>query len=240
MSIDKSTITSHQEEPNLDQKLALIRKIADVAVKNKQGFNYSYADIVSILAKVTAGMNKYGISLVPMIMPNTTQVEQVTYKETKFDKQGVPYDKYSTEFLVRADMKFLWVDDQTGESREVPWAMVGAQSDPSQAFGSGLTYCTRYFLNNYFQIPQVDSDPDKYRSDQKRAAEAEDLELAKSIIAQFDTQVRMYLADNPNSGQDVSKMVKKYVKNGDYNLINNPELAAKLLGEFRATFLKGE
>ena len=43
---------------NLIQKLAKIRSIADVAVKDKRGYNYSYADITQILATVKSGMKK--------------------------------------------------------------------------------------------------------------------------------------------------------------------------------------
>ena len=51
------------ETLNLIQKLAKIRAISDVVAKEKRGYNYSYADITSILAKITAGMKKYGVSL---------------------------------------------------------------------------------------------------------------------------------------------------------------------------------
>ena len=42
------------ETLNLIQKLAKIRAISDVVAKEKRGYNYSYADITSILAKITA------------------------------------------------------------------------------------------------------------------------------------------------------------------------------------------
>ncbi|MBR0156344.1 MAG: ERF family protein [Clostridia bacterium] len=180
-----------EEKLNLNQKLARIRKIADVVTKSKKGFNYSFADISDILAKIKAGMERYGVSLVPTITPGTMQVEKVVSVNTKLDRQGKSYDVTSTEYLARAEMVFLWLDDETGESREVPWNVVGAQSDPSQAFGSGLTYCTRYFLTNYFQIPQVETDVDTYRSKQREAEAAEDLSIAKSIIDQLDTDIRI-------------------------------------------------
>lgn len=42
---------SDTETLNLMQKLAKIRAISDVVAKEKRGYNYSYADITSILAK---------------------------------------------------------------------------------------------------------------------------------------------------------------------------------------------
>ena len=64
------------ETLNLIQKLAKIRAISDVVAKEKRGYNYSYADITTILAKITAGMKKYGVSLIPQIVPGTANVEQ--------------------------------------------------------------------------------------------------------------------------------------------------------------------
>ena len=49
---------SDTETLNLMQKLAKIRAISDVVAKEKRGYNYSYADITSILAKITAGMKE--------------------------------------------------------------------------------------------------------------------------------------------------------------------------------------
>lgn len=65
-----------EEQLNLVQKLAKIRAISDVVSKEKRGYNYSYADITTILAKITAGMKKYGVSLIPQIVPGTSHVQQ--------------------------------------------------------------------------------------------------------------------------------------------------------------------
>lgn len=54
-----------QEELSLVQKLAKIRAMSDVVVKGKRGYNYTYADITEILAHITAGMKKYGVTLIP-------------------------------------------------------------------------------------------------------------------------------------------------------------------------------
>lgn len=43
---------------NLVQKLAKIRAISDVVSKEKRGYNYSYADITTILANITAGIRR--------------------------------------------------------------------------------------------------------------------------------------------------------------------------------------
>jgi len=230
-----------EEELNLIQKLAKIRAISDVAQKNKKGFNYTYADITAILANVTGGMKKYGVSLIPCIVPGTAEVTQNVVVNTKSDKTGRIYDQTTTEMLVKADMVFKWVnnDDKT-DYIDVPWFVTGSQSDPSQALGSGLTYCTRYFLTSYFQIAQPETDVDAYRSKQKEAEASEDIAIANQVIEEFDKLVKQYLADNQDKAEDVKKFIGRYAKNANYFAIKEPELASKLLNDFKAKFLKGE
>ncbi len=227
------------EEMNIYQKLAKIRAISDVVSKEKKGFNYTYADITTILAKITAGMKKYGVSLIPSIVPNTTEVSQNVVVNTKFDKTGKAYDSTSTEMLVKADMIFKWINDDNPEDYiEVPWVITGSQGDPSQALGASLTYCTRYFLTNYFQIAQADSDVDAYRSKQKAAEASEDVAIANEIIQKFDVDVKKYLADNPDKAEEIKKFIGRFVKNSNYLTIKEPVIAAKLLEDFTNTYMK--
>lgn len=223
---------------NIYQRLAKIRAIADAVKKTKAGHNYTYADISDILAKITAGMAKYEVSLIPSIVPGTTEISQVVAVNTKLDRQGNSYDKTTTEMLVKADMTFRWVsNDNPTEFVDVPWTLTGSQADPSQAFGSGLTYCTRYFLSNYFQIAQVDSDVDAYRSKQKEAEESEDRAIAAQIIEEFDKVFKPYYAEHQDKSAELKKFLGKYVKSLDYFKIKEPALAAKLLEDFKNTYL---
>ena len=226
---------------NLVQKLAKIREMSDVVQKSKKGFNYRYADITDILAKITSGMKKYGVSLMPSIVPGTSNVSQVVSVNTKVDKTGKPFDSTTTEMLVTADMVFKWVDnDNPADTIEVPWVLTGQQGDPSQALGSSLTYTTRQFLTAFFQIAQSDSDVDAYRSKQKEAEVAEDKAVAEAIISEFDRLCKTFLADNQNKSDEVKKFIGKYVKGSNYFSITEPTLAAKLLGDFKNTYIKGE
>ena len=226
---------------SLIQKLAKIRAISDVVSKEKRGYNYNYADITSILAKITAGMKKYGVSLIPQIVPGTADISQNVVRNTKFDKQGKAYESVVTEMLVSADMVFRWVnDDNTEDFIDVPWFVTGSQGDPSQALGSGLTYCTRYFLCNYFQIAQADSDVDAYRSKQRSAADAEDKAIAEEIVSQIDVMVVQFLETNQGKKDEVKKFISNYARGGNYLAIKEPALASKLLNDFAEKYLKGE
>lgn len=229
------------ESLNLVQKLAKIRAMSDVVSKEKSGYNYKYADITTILANITSGMKKYRVSLVPSVVPETACVEQNVVSSTKFDKTGKPYEQKVTEMLVKADMLFTWINDDNPEDKiEVPWFVTGSQTDPSQAFGSGLTYCTRYFLTNYFQIAQADNDVDSYRSKQKAAEVSEDRAVAEEIIEKFDVLLKKYLTDKPDDTEQVKKFLSRYAKSANYFSIKEPALAAKLVEDFKNTYLKGE
>ena len=224
------------EKLNLYQKLAKIRKIVDVVSKQKSGFKYTYADINEILAKVKGGMERYGVSLIPEMISESPRVQMQELVSTNVMKDGSTVDKKSYEYLVCSDMVFRWVNnDNPDENIMVPWYIVGSQADPSQAFGSGLTYCTRYFLLNYFQIAQ-DNDVDKYRSEQKAAAETEERETAATIIKELDALVHELLADNPTKRDDVMRFMKRFTKDGNYNKVVEPAIAAKMLGDFKSTF----
>ena len=224
---------------NLYQKLAKIRKQVEVVQKNKSGYGYKYVTDDELLAKITVGMDKYGVSLVPNIVPGTLRVEPYTYKKTKRDKNG-SYEETVNEFTAVCDMSYVWVNnDNPEETVTVSWSMVGQQSDASQCLGSGLTYSMRYFLLKYFNVATPDDDPDNWRSKQKATEAAEDKALAEQIINTLDGVVKVFLAENPTRSDDVKKLMSKYAKGGNYFAITESALAAKVLEDFQATFIKG-
>lgn len=228
------------ETLNLYQKLAKIRKQVEVVQKNKSGYGYKYVTDDELLAKITVGMDKYGVSLVPNIVPGTLRVEPYTYKKTKRDKNG-SYEETVNEFTAVCDMAYVWVNnDNPEETVTVSWSMVGQQSDASQCLGSGLTYSMRYFLLKYFNVATPDDDPDNWRSKQKATEAAEDKALAEQIINTLDGKVKVFLAENPKRGEDVKKLMSKYAKGGNYFAITESALASKVLEDFQSTFIKGE
>lgn len=239
----KGLITINKKETetlNLYQKMAKIRKQVEVLKKDKKAYGYNYTAEETILAKISVFMEKYEISLIPAIVPGTTTVEPYFAKKTKTTSKGDIYEENINEVIVNADMIFTWINDANPEEKiVVPWAMAGQQSDASQALGSGLTYCTRYFLLKYFNIATSD-DPDAVRSKQKNAAVEEEKMLLESIVGEIDKNIKAYLSVNPDSKDAVKKLVTGYVKSGDYFSIKDSTMAAKLLGEFNKKFLKLE
>jgi len=228
---------AEQEQLNIYQKLAKIRKQVEVIQKNKRGYGYTYVSEDEILAKISVFMDKYHLSLIPNIVGGTTKVESYSYKKAKSTKGGDIYEENANEVLVSADMTWTWVNDDNPDERvTVGWSLVGQQGDASQAFGSGLTYSDRYFLLKYFNVATTDGDPDAHRSKQRAAEAEEDKMVAEEIIGTFDGVVKAFLKENEGKAEAVKKFVSKYVKNGNYFAITESTLAAKLLADFKETF----
>ena len=228
-------MAKNNENLNLYQKLAKVRKSVEVLEKDKSGFNYRYVTDALILSKITGLMDQLHISLIPSVVPGTAVVEPYAYTKTKMDKRTHEvYEEKNAEVLTKADMLYTWVNDDNPEERiEVPWFTVGQQEDASQSFGSGLTYTYRYFLLKYFGASTVEDDPDSWRTRQKEAVEAEKKELVSDIIAEVDVIVRSWLSDHPDKNDDARKFFCRYVKDGNYKKIAEPVLAQKMLDDLR-------
>lgn len=230
------------EQMNIYQKLAKIRKPAEVIRKNARGYGYTYVSEDEILSRITGLMSKYGVSLVPGITPGTTVVEPYCYIKTKATKDGKVLEEKVNEVMVHADMTWTWVNDENpADCITVPWALVASQSDASQAMGSGLTYASRYFLLKYFNIATSDDDPDEYRRKQRQSEEEEERLITEKIVEQIHTLVQERLAASPDDKQKIIAITKKYVReNGkasaNYFALTSSATASELLGELQREF----
>ena len=221
---------------NIYQRLAKIRDAVDILQKDKSGYGYNYLSSEEILPRVKALMKKYSVSLVPKIVPQSREVIQYHYADTKTTKSGEPYEKHVNEIMVHADMEFMWVcDDNPTDSLSVPWIFVGQQTDASQAFGSGLSYATRYFLIDYFNIATTNDDPEMLRKKQQEAEELESKEVVKSIVSHIHELVTTYLKEHEESKAELTELIKRHVvdakgkASANYNLITDPKVAQRLL-----------
>lgn len=228
---------------NIYQKLAEIRRPVEVIKKNRKGYGYTYADEEEILSKITGLMQKYGTSLLPGIVHGTMRVSPYQYEKTKFTKSGEQYEEKVNEILVTADTFWVWVNnDNPTERIEVPWALVGCQSDASQAFGAGLTYSSRYFLLKYFNIATSDANPEEYRRKQFEAEDFGNRLIAGKIVEEINKLVDGLLSDHAELRDDVISLTKKHVKvngkpSGNYLSITDPAVASELLNALKEKYL---
>lgn len=230
---------------NIYQKLDAISKPVDVLKKNKKGYGYTYVTEDAILACIKGLMHRYGVSLIPRVVPGTTHVQPYPYQKTKVTKDGQVFAENVNEVLVWCDMEWHWVNNDNPDDRiVVSWTMVGQQSDASQAFGSGLSYSSRYFLLKYFNVSTTDEDPDTWRSRQREAEEREKREAAAKVLEEVDKTLQQFLADHANRRDDVTEVVKRYARDksgkacANYHLITDPVVAANLLNDVVALTTK--
>lgn len=227
---------------NIYQKLAKIRKPAEVIRKNKAGYGYRYVSEDAILALITGGMNKLNVSLIPRILPGTSSITPHIYEKHKYDKNTKQLISETVcDYLFKADMEWMWVNnDQPDDRIIVPWTVVGQQSDASQAFGSGLTYSSRYFMLKYFNIATSEDDPDSWRAKQREAEEAEQMQIARAIIDEVNLQVNQHLAKNESDRAAISQIIRKHARDdknrpsSNYYLIVKPDIARSLMKELQA------
>lgn len=231
---------------NLYQKFAKIRKMVGAVQKNRQGFGYTYVDEEALLPYITAGMEKYHLSLFPGTVGGTMHSNLMHYTKTKVNKdkqtgQVTVYEEQVNEYLVQSDMVFTWVNnDNPEETLCVPWTLVGCQSDASQAFGSGLTYSNRYFLLKFFNVATTNDDPDNYRSKQAAAIAEEERITTEGILDEVERIILIALKNKPEVKPEIIKCIKKIAGVNDYAKITNPKVAAEVLEAIKEKFGKGE
>ena len=208
------------KDMNLHQKLLKIANMAGVLQRTKSGFGYKYVPEEDIQAKVTAGLQKYGVMLYTSIVPGTLKVTPYTY--VKFDKK-LGHDVTCNEVIVNADTTYKWVNvDNPEEVIENSWACVGQMEDAAQAFGAAETYANRYYLMKALQLATTESDPDAYRSKQKKAENYEEDAAAKEEADKLQKAIAEVVSAGSGlikSGLDKSEMFKIVAKynNGNSN-----------------------
>lgn len=221
----------------LHEKLLKIADMAGVLQKSKSGYSYKYVPEEDIQAKVTAGLQKYGVMLYNSIVPGTVKVVPISYEKYDAKIKGL---KPINEVIVSGDMTYTWVDIVDPEQRvETTWAFVGQMEDAAQAMGAGLTYANRYYLMKQLQLATTESDPDNYRSKQKEAENYEEEAAAKEAAEALAKKVKevvdtgMLLMKNGVTKTEMMDVVAKYNNgNGNPSSIPTVEICEKVLEIF--------
>lgn len=231
------------EEMNLHQKILKIANIAGVLQKTKAGFNYKYVPEEEIQAKVTAGMQKYHVTLIPDIAPGSTQVIPYSYTKQKKEKikdesdkeKLVMVDTQVNEIIVKSDVSYIFTNaDNPSEQMRVGWVYIGQMEDAAMASGSGATYGNRYFLLKAFQLATSEADPDAYRAKQKKAEQYEETEEMKALSAEIIELGTKLITLNENNKKVVSDTVSKFNDgNPNPNSIKDSEIAKEIIAELK-------
>lgn len=140
------------------KKLLELQKTVKGLGKDTKGFNYSYVSGSKVLSYLRPKMDELGIILKQEI------VEITNVRQDYADKYG----KTKSEILTTCNMKFTWVDCETGET-DVNMFAANGQNDWEKGLGSALTYGERYFLLKYFHIATDEDDVDARQEEPQKA-----------------------------------------------------------------------
>ena len=147
------------------QKLLVIQQSVmglgkDKDTKSQQNPNgYAYVTGAKVLDNIKPLMNELGLIL----------KQEVIHSENIRQDYATKYGSKS-EILTKLDMRFTWIDTETGEKDENLFGANG-QNDWEKGYGSALTYAERYFLLKYFHIATDEDDIDN--PDRKTSAPVE-------------------------------------------------------------------
>ena len=180
---------------NIYQKLIEVRKSIGKFSRDVSGYGYKYASGTQVLSAIKKEMEDQGVLLETHLLYPTIE-------------------KGSKGVIVSSQMKMIWINvDNPSDRSEVEWYMVGEQRDPSQAFGSGLTYSERYFIMKYFNVPTDEDDPDKNKGNDNGNSGKKPSGKGKALTA--DKMTDPFAGDNadPKSTDKSDKLVtEKQIK----------------------------
>lgn len=129
-------------------KLHAIQKSVNGLGKDKQAFGYKYVTGDKVLEHIKPIMNELGLLLKQEVL----SIDNV--RQDYNTKNGA-----KSEILSKLQMRFTWVDIESGEKDENLFGANG-QNDWDKGVGSALTYAERYFLLKYFHISTDEDDID--------------------------------------------------------------------------------
>lgn len=223
---------------NLYGKLAKIGANVRVLKKDKSGFNYTYVAEEDILARIQGTMQELSVSLIPRIVPDSVEYLPRDTTKTIVLKTGERVENMIYEQVVKGYMTFTWIDNENPNDKvEVPWFFIGQQSDASQAYGSALTYASRYFLLRFFNIATT-NDPDALRAKQKEEDAKRDKEVTAEILAEISKIVNDEIAKDEKNRTRLATMIENIIGTKDYRKVKNSTEAAMLLEELTKSLSK--
>lgn len=176
------------------KKLLEVKKKVPYIKYNAESFGYSYADPSAVLGKINPILNEIGLYLKTECLKATSTRCLI---KTKPDKAKTTRDNAAAcekgekhfidvyETLYDLDMRYTWVDVETGET-DVNLFFASGMNGDEKGVGSALTFAERYFMLKAFNIPTDSDDPDSFVSkheseEDKKKREA--IELEKSVNA---------------------------------------------------------
>ena len=171
----------------LYQKLLAVQKGIAGLSKDGKAYGYEYVTGGKLLKEIRPIMDREGLLL---------KQEVLSVENTRQDYKTKSGDK--SEILSLVNMRFTWIDTETGEKDENLFSANG-QNDWDKGIGSALTYAERYFLLKFFHIATDEDDIDnparKERDQQKQEREQEEyIRQVNDFLTSNEKALNFYLA----------------------------------------------
>jgi hypothetical protein len=195
---------------NIYQKLLSIQQKVMGLGKDAKSFGYGYVTGSKALEHIKPLMNELGLILKQEVIGFTNERQDYTTKNGS-----------KSEILTKVDMKFTWVDCETGEKDENFFGANG-QNDWEKGFGSALTYGERYFLLKYFHIATDEDDIDNPKRET-----SEPVPAPKPVQVKEDTEAQR-VANMQQKSEPVSTIAEHKAH------INKIDTAVGLAGYFNS------
>jgi len=177
---------------NIYQKLnaiqSQIKGLSQDASSGTGKFGYKYVSGNKVLGAIKPLMTEYGLILKTEVV--NVDKQRIDYFTTKGEKSEMLYD---------VDMKFTWVDIDTGDKDENLFHASG-MNGWEKGLGSALTYGERYFLLKYFHIATDEDDIDNDLNTREEAVKPK--EDSKSWL-------RLHWSSNPKAVNKALERLKK-------------------------------
>lgn len=172
---------------SLYQKLLVVQKGIAGLSKDGKAYGYEYVTGGKLLKEIRPIMDREGLLL---------KQEVLSVENTRQDYKTKSGDK--SEILSLVNMRFTWIDTETGEKDENLFSANG-QNDWDKGIGSALTYAERYFLLKFFHIATDEDDIDnparKERDQQKQEREQEEyIRQVNDFLTSNEKALNFYLA----------------------------------------------
>lgn len=175
------------------QKLLEIQKGIAGLAKDGKAYGYEYVTGSKLLKELRPLMDKHGIIL---------KQEVLSVTNTRQDYRTKTGEK--SEILSLVQMRFTWIDTETGEKDENLFSANG-QNDWDKGIGSALTYGERYFLMKFFHIATDEDDIDNPARKERQKNNAEKAEEEKkekiSDYLVHNDKAREYYLQKYSKGQ---------------------------------------
>lgn len=170
-------------------KLAEIQRSLRGLLPDASAVSYKYVSGAKLLGVLRPKMDELGV----MLKQEVTSIhnERQDYATRNGNK---------SEIFTTVDMRFTWVDTESGETSECVFSANG-MNNWDKGLGSALTYGERYFLLKFFHIPTDEDDVDAITRDEaetpKQAKQA-----PKRVIVRPGDQNYMNIVKRVQSGDN--------------------------------------